>query len=60
LLRRIEGCLKQFPGFAWIKDIHLTLRPWTIEQGFLTPTMKLRRKNIMSAFHDEVERLYQA
>ena len=60
LLRRIEGCLKHFPGFAWIKDIHLTLNPWTIEQGFLTPTMKLRRKNILSAFHDEVERLYQA
>ncbi|BDD88742.1 AMP-dependent synthetase/ligase [Desulfofustis limnaeus] len=60
LLKRIEGCLKHFPGFAWIKDIHLSLNPWTIEQGFLTPTMKLRRKNILSAFHDEVERLYQA
>ncbi len=60
LLRRIEGCLKQLPGFAWIKDIHLSLQPWTVEQGFLTPTMKLRRKNILSAFHDEVERLYQA
>ncbi len=60
LLRRIEGCLQQFPGFAWIRDIHLSLQPWTVEQGFLTPTMKLRRKNILSAFHDEVERLYQA
>lgn len=59
ILERIERSMKNFPGFAWIRDIHLSLKPWTIDQGFLTPTMKLRRKNILSALNDEVERMYQ-
>jgi len=59
ILHRIEACLHNFPGYAWIKDIHLSLKPWTVEQGLLTPTLKARRKSILSAFHDEVERMYQ-
>ncbi len=31
---------------------------WTEATGELTPTLKLRRTVVMSAFHDEIESLY--
>ena len=59
IMRRIEQCLRSFPGFAWVRNICLSLKPWTVEQGYLTPTLKLKRKNILDSMHDEVERMYQ-
>jgi long-chain acyl-CoA synthetase len=41
-----------------IKTFHLFDKPLTIEAGFLTPTMKIRRKAIVSAFRDTFEGLY--
>ena len=41
-----------------IKKIELTPRVWTIEEGLLTPTMKLKRKIIKEAFINLYERLY--
>lgn len=60
IIRRVEQRLQSFPGYAWVRDISLSLKPWTVEQGLLTPTMKLRRKNILSAMEDEIDRMYQA
>lgn len=60
IMRRVEQSLQQFPGYAWVRNISLSLKPWTVEQGLLTPTMKLRRKNILSAMEDEIDRMYQA
>jgi long-chain acyl-CoA synthetase len=31
---------------------------WTEQTGELTPTLKLKRSVVMSAFHDDVEALY--
>ena len=59
VLQRIEHCLRNFPGFAWIRDIHISNKPWTVDEGFLTPTLKLKRKNILSALQDDIERMYQ-
>lgn len=59
IMKRVEQCLQAFPGYAWIKNISLSLKPWTVEQGLLTPTMKLKRKNILSAMEDEIDRMYQ-
>ncbi len=59
IMRRVEKSLKNFPGYAWVRNVSLTLKPWTIEQGYLTPTMKLKRKNIITNMQDEIERMYQ-
>ena len=36
----------------------LTLEPWTIENGMLTPTMKLKRTRVMERFNAEIDRMY--
>jgi long-chain acyl-CoA synthetase len=38
----------------------LTLAPWTTDNGLLTPTLKLKRRNLQARFDAEIERLYDA
>jgi long-chain acyl-CoA synthetase len=56
--RRIAARMAAFPGYANIRRIHLSLEPWTIENGLLTPTLKLRRKQAMERFSTIIEGLY--
>ena len=49
---------KSLGKWEQIKKIELTPRVWTIEEGLLTPTMKLKRKIIKEAFINLYERLY--
>ncbi len=59
ILERMARQLKKFPGFAKIRSVHPTLEPWTIENGLLTPTLKLRRNHILDALKEQVARLYE-
>ena len=57
-LERIARQLKEFPGYAQVRRATLTLDPWTVENGLLTPTMKLRRAKVMEKFNAEIDRMY--
>lgn len=35
------------------------LDPWTIDDGLLTPTMKLKRAKVAERFAAEIEAMYQ-
>ena len=37
----------------------LTLEPWTIKNTFMTPTLKLKRNNLMAFFAEAIEGMYQ-
>lgn len=41
-----------------IKDFELLADEWTAENGFLTPTMKLRRKLISKNYKNKIEKFY--
>jgi long-chain acyl-CoA synthetase len=58
ILARTEKLLSRFPGFVFIKDVALSLAPWSVENGLLTPTLKLRRTAIEQHLKDEIERIY--
>jgi long-chain acyl-CoA synthetase len=58
VLARIQRQLHDFPGYAKIRRVALTLEPWTVENGFQTPTLKVRRARVLEAFADQVEALY--
>ncbi|MEA3639278.1 MAG: AMP-dependent synthetase/ligase [Lamprobacter sp.] len=58
LLRRIRDALADFPGYAKVRRISLTLEPWTIENGLLTPTMKTKRTQVLAEYKDAIERMY--
>ena len=41
-----------------VKRIHLTLDPFTVDDGTMTPTMKIRRKDAYNKHKPELEQLY--
>jgi long-chain acyl-CoA synthetase len=59
LLERIAEQIRGFPGYARIYRVALASEPWTIENGLLTPTLKLRRQQVLEHYNAEVERLYE-
>ena len=59
VLARIEKNTASFPRYAVPRAVHLTLTPWTIENTFMTPTLKLKRTNLMAHFSEAIEGMYQ-
>jgi long-chain acyl-CoA synthetase len=49
---------KGFGNWEQIKGIHLIAKPFTVESGEITPTLKLKRKNILSNYANEIAKLY--
>lgn len=45
-------------GFEIPKSIHLSENPFTVEDGLLTPTFKLKRQQARDKFEKEIERMY--
>ena len=58
VLMKIEKLLAHFPGFVFVKHITLSLTPWTVEDGLLTPTLKLKRAAIGKHMKEEIEHMY--
>ena len=58
LIREIRGNLKDFPGYAKIRRVIITPEPWTIDNGLLTPTLKVKRAPVLDRFSAEIETLY--
>lgn len=59
ILKRIGKHIKGFPGYAQIRRVSLSLKPWTIDNGLLTPTLKMKRARILEHNAAEVEQMYK-
>ncbi|AHE98831.1 AMP-dependent synthetase/ligase [Thioalkalivibrio paradoxus] len=58
LLARVQAQLKDFPGYARIRRLTALREPWTIDDGLLTPTLKMKRARILDRHRDHVDRMY--
>jgi long-chain acyl-CoA synthetase len=58
LLSRITTQMREFPGYAQVRRVSATLDPWTVENGLLTPTLKLKRAKVMEKFNAEIDGMY--
>jgi long-chain acyl-CoA synthetase len=58
-LERIQRQIKTFPGYAKVHRAAILTQPWTIENGMLTPTMKLKREKVVQAHQKDYEKLYE-
>jgi long-chain acyl-CoA synthetase len=55
---RVRELLRGFPVQARVREVWLTLEPWTIENGLITPTLKLKRPELERRFADVIRKLY--
>ncbi len=56
--REIEHHNKNFGKWEQVKKFELTPDVWSIDAGHVTPTLKLRRKPIISKYNDLYEKIY--
>lgn len=56
--KRIDEGLKEFDRHEWITKFTLLPQEMTEADGFLTPTLKVKRKEVSEAFADEIEKMY--
>jgi len=59
LAGRIAELLRDFPGYAKIRRVTPLLEPWTIENGMLTPTLKIKRAVVTENYADAIEGMYE-
>ena len=57
-LKRIAQQAAAFPRHAIPKAVFLSLTPWTVENTLMTPTLKLKRSNLMAHFAQEIAAMY--
>lgn len=58
VLRRIARNLRGFPGYAKVNRVLLLREPWTIENGLLTPTLKIKRSELAQRYAVQIRELY--
>ena len=59
VLQLIAEQIKEFPGYARVRRVLLLTEPWSIENGLMTPTLKVKRGAVVARFDKEIEELYQ-
>jgi long-chain acyl-CoA synthetase len=58
-VQRVTQLIKAFPGYARIRRIALLSEPWTLENGLLTPTLKLKRSKVRERYSKDFAELYE-
>ena len=59
LVARVGAQLKDFPGYAQVRRVAIAPEPWTVDNGMLTPTLKLKRVPILERFKTEIDAMYE-
>jgi long-chain acyl-CoA synthetase len=59
LQNRVREALRDFPGYAKVRRLVPLLESWSVENGLLTPTLKVRRAEVLRCHAELVERLYE-
>jgi long-chain acyl-CoA synthetase len=60
LARRANDQLKAFPRWMRVRRVVAMKEPWTVENGVMTPTLKLKRPALLARYRDRLEAAYAA
>ena len=55
----VDNTLDDFPGYANVRRVLLLTEPWSVDNGLLTPTLKLMRPKVYARFAQEIEAFYE-
>ena len=59
VIHRLKELMTEFPGYAKIYRVHLTLDAWTVENSLMTPTLKLKRQQITDRYMEQIHQMYE-
>lgn len=60
LVRHANARLRGFPRYVRVRRVIVCKEPWTVDNGLLTPTLKVKRQVIYQRFRDLIDGLYGA
>jgi long-chain acyl-CoA synthetase len=55
----IKKALAGFAQYEQVRRFKLIPNPFTIENGLLTPSLKTKRPQVITAYHEELEKMYE-
>ena len=58
LLRRANERLRDFPRWMRVRRVIATREPWSVDNGLLTPTLKLKRPMLLARYQDRIDAAY--
>lgn len=58
LQTKISQILKPLNPYEQVRRIHILTKPFTIEDGLVTPTMKIKRHKVYERYAETLEQLY--
>jgi long-chain acyl-CoA synthetase len=58
LLRRANERLRDFPRWMRVRRVVATREPWSVDNGLLTPTLKLKRPMLLARYKDRIDAAY--
>ena len=59
LVKRANARLVSFPRWARVRHVIATPEAWSVENGLLTPTLKLKRPLLVARFKERIEQAYR-
>jgi long-chain acyl-CoA synthetase len=58
LLKRANDKLRDFPRWTRVRRVIMQKEPWSVDNGLLTPTLKLKRPILMKRLAPQIEAVY--
>ena len=59
VLQRISRQMEDFPGYAVVRKVCVLDQVWSVDNGALTPTLKIKRPVLRERYQNEITAMYQ-
>lgn len=59
ILSHLDEINKQLPSHETIKAFHIVPEDFSIENGLMTPTYKIKRNAVVEAYKEDIDKLYE-
>ena len=59
LARRVQAASRSFPRYAVPRVVRASLDPWSVQNGLMTPTLKIKRNNLEAYYRSQIDEIYR-